>query len=177
MSLDHFGASFDIHGGGHDLRFPHHVAEIFQSECHRPCPLELLVAQRLRQHRRRKDEQVAWKLLTIRDIVQKDPFVLRLALVNAHYRSPIDMNEQLLKDAQRNHSRILQVYESALRLAVDAVNVLCLHLTQQAATPWRGVLVCSNDSLKVLLKPWMTISTVEMLLRKCLQRRNNCNTS
>ena len=34
MSLDHFGTSFDIHGGGHDLRFPHHEAEIFQSECH-----------------------------------------------------------------------------------------------------------------------------------------------
>ena len=55
---------------------------------------------------------------TIRDIVQKvDPLVLRLALVNAHYRSPIDMNEQLLNDAQRNHDRILQVYGSALRMS------------------------------------------------------------
>ncbi|MDE0708371.1 MAG: cysteine--tRNA ligase, partial [Candidatus Poseidoniales archaeon] len=33
MSLKHFGEQFDIHGGGHDLRFPHHEAEIFQSEC------------------------------------------------------------------------------------------------------------------------------------------------
>ena len=74
---------------------------------------------------------------TIRDIVQKvDPFVLRLALVNAHYRSPIDMNEQLLKDAQRNHSRILQVYESALRLAVDG---------RQHALPTPDI--ASSDSL------------------------------
>ena len=57
---------------------------------------------------------------TIRDIIQKvDPLVLRLALVNAHYRSPIDMNEQLLNDAQRNHDRILQVYEKALRMSSD----------------------------------------------------------
>ena len=57
---------------------------------------------------------------TIQDIIEKvDPLVLRLALVNAHYRSPIDMNEQLLNDAQRNHHRILSVYESALRMATD----------------------------------------------------------
>ena len=34
MSLDHLGAPFDLHGGGHDLRFPHHEAEIMQGECH-----------------------------------------------------------------------------------------------------------------------------------------------
>ena len=33
MSLKHLGKQFDVHGGGHDLRFPHHEAEIFQSEC------------------------------------------------------------------------------------------------------------------------------------------------
>jgi len=37
MSMDYFGAQFDIHGGGHDLRFPHHEAEIFQGECHTGC--------------------------------------------------------------------------------------------------------------------------------------------
>ena len=41
--------------------------------------------------------------------------VLRFALVNAHYRSPIDMNEQLLKDAERNYNRIIEAYASALR--------------------------------------------------------------
>ena len=37
MSMDYFGEQFDIHGGGHDLRFPHHEAEIFQGECHTGC--------------------------------------------------------------------------------------------------------------------------------------------
>lgn len=59
---------------------------------------------------------------TIKEIRKKiDPMVLRFALVNAHYRSPIDMNEQLLKDAQRNHSRIMDVYASALRGCTDGI--------------------------------------------------------
>ena len=120
MSLDHFGTSFDIHGGGHDLRFPHHEAEIFQSECHTGhAPL---AGYWLHNGFVNIDGEKMSKSLgnfwTIRDIIQKvDPLVLRFALVNAHYRSPIDMNEQLLNDAQRNHDRILQVYEKALRMS------------------------------------------------------------
>ena len=122
MSLDHFGTSFDIHGGGHDLRFPHHEAEIFQSECHTGhAPL---AGYWLHNGFVNIDGEKMSKSLgnfwTIRDIIQNvDPLVLRLALVNAHYRSPIDMNEQLLNDASRNHGRILQVYTSALRMASE----------------------------------------------------------
>ena len=54
---------------------------------------------------------------TIKDILEKvDPLVLRFSLINAHYRSPIDMNEQLLKDAEKNHSRLVSVYKAALEL-------------------------------------------------------------
>ena len=54
---------------------------------------------------------------TIKDILEKvDPLVLRFSLINAHYRSPIDMNEQLLKDAEKNHTRLVAVYKAALEL-------------------------------------------------------------
>ena len=53
---------------------------------------------------------------TIKDILQQvDAMVLRFALINAHYRSPIDMNESLLKDAERNYNRVLECYISALK--------------------------------------------------------------
>ena len=53
---------------------------------------------------------------TIKDILQQvDAMVLRFALINAHYRSPIDMNETLLKDAERNYNRVLECYISALK--------------------------------------------------------------
>jgi len=118
MSLDHFGVSFDIHGGGHDLRFPHHEAEIFQSECH--TGHSPLAGYWLHNGFVNIDGEKMSKSLgnfwTIQEIRNKiNPLVLRFALVNAHYRSPIDMNEQLLKDAQRNYDRIIDAYASALR--------------------------------------------------------------
>jgi cysteinyl-tRNA synthetase len=46
--------------------------------------------------------------------------VLRFALINAHYRSPIDMNEALLNDAERNYNRLLGAYVEALKARNDA---------------------------------------------------------
>ena len=53
---------------------------------------------------------------TISEILKSvDAMVLRFALINAHYRSPIDMNEALLKDAERNYNRVLECYVSSLK--------------------------------------------------------------
>jgi len=118
MSLERFGGAFDIHGGGHDLRFPHHEAEIFQGECHTDhAPL---VHHWLHNGFVNVDGEKMSKSLgnfwTIRDILERvDPLVLRFALINAHYRSPIDMNEALLHDAERNHGRLIEAYGKALR--------------------------------------------------------------
>jgi cysteinyl-tRNA synthetase len=58
---------------------------------------------------------------TVRDILaQIDAMVLRFALINAHYRSPIDMNEALLNDAERNYNRLLGAYVEALKARSDA---------------------------------------------------------
>lgn len=119
MSMDAFGKQFDIHGGGHDLIFPHHEAEIFQGECHTGC--SPVVHHWLHNGFVNIDGEKMSKSLgnfwTIRDILDKvEAMVLRLALINAHYRSPIDMNEQLIKDAEKNYSRLIAVYKAALEL-------------------------------------------------------------
>lgn len=126
MSMDYFGQQFDIHGGGHDLRFPHHEAEIFQGECHTGC--SPVVHHWLHNGFVNIDGEKMSKSLgnfwTIKDIVEKvDPFVLRFALINAHYRNPIDMNESLLKEAERNQNRILEIYSKTLKLMSDAEHV------------------------------------------------------
>ena len=118
MSMDYFGSQFDIHGGGHDLRFPHHEAEIFQGECHTGC--SPVVHHWLHNGFVNIDGEKMSKSLgnfwTIRDILQQvDAMVLRFALINAHYRSPIDMNETLLKDAERNYNKVLQCYIESLQ--------------------------------------------------------------
>jgi cysteinyl-tRNA synthetase len=118
MSMDYFGKEFDIHGGGHDLRFPHHEAEICQGECH--TGHSPVVHHWLHNGFVNIDGEKMSKSLgnfwTIRDILTKvDAMVLRFALINAHYRSPIDMNETLLNDAERNYNRLLEAYVRTLK--------------------------------------------------------------
>jgi len=118
MSMDLLGAQFDIHGGGHDLRFPHHEAEIFQGECH--TGIEPVVHHWLHNGFVNIDGEKMSKSLgnfwTIKEILEKvDPMVLRLSLINAHYRSPIDMNKQLLADAGKNMARIEDIYRKVLQ--------------------------------------------------------------
>jgi len=116
--MDYFGKEFDIHGGGHDLRFPHHEAEICQGECH--TGHSPVVHHWLHNGFVNIDGEKMSKSLgnfwTIRDILTKvDAMVLRFALINAHYRSPIDMNEALLNDAERNYNRLLECYVASLK--------------------------------------------------------------
>jgi len=123
--MDYFGAQFDIHGGGHDLRFPHHEAEIFQGECHTGC--SPVVHHWLHNGFVNIDGEKMSKSLgnfwTIRDILEKvDAMVLRFSLINAHYRSPIDMNETILKDAERNYNRLLETYVSVLKVSSSSPN-------------------------------------------------------
>ena len=126
MSMDYFGKEFDIHGGGHDLRFPHHEAEICQGECH--TGHSPVVHHWLHNGFVNIDGEKMSKSLgnfwTIRDILTKvDAMVLRFALINAHYRSPIDMNETLLNDAERNYNRLLECYVNALKARRDGTPV------------------------------------------------------
>ena len=126
MSMDYFGKEFDIHGGGHELRFPHHEAEICQGECH--TGHSPVVHHWLHNGFVNIDGEKMSKSLgnfwTIRDILTKvDAMVLRFALINAHYRSPIDMNEALLNDAERNYNRLLECYVNALKARGDGTPV------------------------------------------------------
>ena len=118
MSFDHLGEQFDLHGGGEDLRFPHHEAEIFQGECH--SGLSPVVTHWLHNGfvniGGEKMSKSLGNFWTVNEILEKiDPLVIRLALVNAQYRSPIDMNEQLLGDAEKNYQRILSAYQESLK--------------------------------------------------------------
>ena len=123
MSLKHFGEQFDIHGGGHDLRFPHHEAEIFQSEC---CTgKEPLVQYWMHNGFVNIDGEKMSKSLgnfwTVREALENyDPLVLRHALLNAHYRSPIDLTEQLLEDAKGHHAKLVEAYGHALVIIEQA---------------------------------------------------------
>jgi cysteinyl-tRNA synthetase len=118
MSLEYFGEQFDIHGGGQDLRFPHHEAEIFQSEC---CTGAQPVVHWWMHNGfvnvgGEKMSKSLGNFWTITDALENyDSLVLRHALLNAHYRSPIDLSDQFLEEGKRNQERLEAAYRTALQ--------------------------------------------------------------
>jgi len=108
MSMEFLGKSFDFHGGGKDLVFPHHENEIAQSEGANGCQF---VRYWLHNGFVNIDSEKMSKSLgnffTIREVLEKyDPETLRFFILSAHYRSPIDFSDQNLDDASTGLERI-----------------------------------------------------------------------
>ena len=117
MSLKHLGETFDIHGGGADLLFPHHEAEIFQSECclgHEPV-VKYWLHNGLINVDGEKMSKSLGNFWTISDTFEHvDPLELRYALLNAPYRQPIEFNMAMLEESKKHHERMMEVYGKAL---------------------------------------------------------------
>jgi len=123
MSLNHFGEQFDIHGGGHDLRFPHHEAEIFQSECSTAC--EPVVGYWMHNGFVNVDGEKMSKSLgnfwTVREAFENyTPLTLRYALLSIPYRNPIDLSPEFLEDAGIHHERLIEAYGASLSSDSDS---------------------------------------------------------
>jgi cysteinyl-tRNA synthetase len=110
MSRKYLGETFDIHGGGKDLVFPHHENEIAQS-----CGASGKPFANLWMHHgfvTIKDEKMSKSLgnfLTIRDVLkQYEPEVLRLFIFSTHYRNPLDFTEVALQDARSGLDRMYE---------------------------------------------------------------------
>ena len=115
MSSSLLGDSFDIHGGGRDLIFPHHENEIAQSEGASGKPF---VKYWLHNGFVNVDQEKMSKSLgnffTIRDILETyDAEVVRFFILSAQYRSPIDFSDQNLVEAQSGLRRFYEALESA----------------------------------------------------------------
>ncbi len=132
MSMEYLGASFDIHGGGKDLVFPHHENEIAQSEGANDKPfVKYWMHNGFVNVNQEKMSKSLGNFFTIRDILKNyDAEVVRFFILSAHYRSPIDFSDQNLEDAKVGLSRF---YE-ALQVGAEAV-VGC---PEEAATSSEG---------------------------------------
>ncbi len=108
MSMRYLGETIDIHGGGQDLIFPHHENEIAQSEAATGKPFA-----RYWMHNgyinvdNEKMSKSKGNFFTVRDIAQKyDLKVVRLFMLSAHYRNPINFSEELIMQAASAMARI-----------------------------------------------------------------------
>ena len=102
MSKKYLGATFDIHGGGEDLVFPHHENEIAQSEAATGKPFaKYWIHNGFVNINREKMSKSLGNFFTIREILEKfHPESVRLFLLSNHYRSPIDFTDKNMSDAQ-----------------------------------------------------------------------------
>jgi cysteinyl-tRNA synthetase len=115
MSSSLLGDTFDIHGGGRDLIFPHHENEIAQSEGASGKPFaRYWLHNGFVNVNQEKMSKSLGNFFTIRDILQKyDPEVVRFFILTAHYRSPIDFSDQNLEDARAGLSRFYEALKVA----------------------------------------------------------------
>lgn len=104
MSTDLFGENFDIHGGGQDLTFPHHENEIAQSCCANKGSTfaNYSIHNGFLQANGEKMSKSLGNFYTVRELLEKyDGEVIRLVLLSAQYRQPLDFTMNQLDEAKR----------------------------------------------------------------------------
>jgi cysteinyl-tRNA synthetase len=113
MSKKYLGKEFDIHGGGIDLLFPHHENEIAQSRCVNDTKVfaNYWIHNAFITMSNEKMAKSQGNILKIKDLRNKiNGQVLRLALMSAHYKQPLDWNDKLLNDCKNTIEKWYTVY-------------------------------------------------------------------
>ena len=133
MAWKHLGETFDIHGGGIDLVFPHHENEIAQSRCvfHTPVMANYWMHNGFLQVEGEKMAKSAGNFVTIHELLRTEKFggrkwhgaVLRYAMLSTHYSQPIDWTVERLAWAHKqlfDFSRITQKIDSTHGADIDS---------------------------------------------------------
>ncbi len=112
MAIQHLGESFDIHGGGQDLIFPHHENEIAQSEAATDRPFaKVWLHNAFVTANHEKMSKSLGNFFTLREVFEKfSPPVVRLFLLSRHYKSPLDFSDDLLLQAQSAYNNLEDVF-------------------------------------------------------------------
>lgn len=146
MTWKHLGETFDIHGGGLDLTFPHHECEVAQSQAvfGNGSFARYWLHNGFIQIDNEKMSKSLGNFFTLKDIFKKyDPQVVRLMFLQTHYRNPINFSDKLLDQAK-----------AALARLHDFVrNIDKFDLIDEATWVGKDIIDCS--SLKRLFEKYM----------------------
>ncbi|MBL4574505.1 MAG: cysteine--tRNA ligase, partial [Opitutaceae bacterium] len=120
MSMEYLGESFDLHGGGVDLCFPHHENEIAQSEAAtgKPFARHWFHCAFLNVDNEKMSKSLK-NFHTLEELLAKmpDPMAIRYSLISGHYRQPLNFTFNGLKAAQSALAKLEKVVTSALQIA------------------------------------------------------------
>lgn len=122
MSTCCLGDTFDIHGGGHDLQFPHHENEIAQSEgaTGKTYANNWMHVGFINVDGEKMSKSLG-NFFTIRDVMgQFHPETIRFFILSSHYRSPVNFSDSALKEARTSLTRLYQALKSVENLTQPA---------------------------------------------------------
>jgi len=136
MSCKYLGETFDIHGGGQDLIFPHHENEIAQSACAHGKPfVRYWVHNGYLMAEGEKMSKSLGNFYTVHDLLKEFPGeAIRLVLLQTHYRRPLDFTKAGIAEAKH----ILDKFYGVLRNAAGIK-------TEPASTPAEVILALADD--------------------------------
>ena len=127
MSKKFLGSEFDIHGGGIDLIFPHHENEIAQSRCANDTKTfaKYWVHNAFITMSNEKMAKSQGNILKIKNFRNNTSGqVIRLALMSAHYKQPLDWNDKLISDCQNTLNKWYRIYSSDIKTVQVTKEVL-----------------------------------------------------
>lgn len=129
MSTKYLGQEFDIHGGGMDLKFPHHECEIAQSVvCNHIEPARYWIHNNMITINGRKMGKSYNNVIKLTELFSGThpaldqayhPMVIRFFILQTHYRSTLDFSNEALKAAEKGLKRLWEGYENLNRIAVS----------------------------------------------------------
>lgn len=143
MSTTYLGEDFDIHGGGADLKFPHHENEIVQSCCANKHSryARTWVHNGFLTVEGEKMSKSLGNFITVRELLDKGVSgeVVRYVLLATHYGKPLDFTEQSLNDAKKNLDKFykkIKNIDTKSNISGEFVSALCEDLNTSKAIAW-----------------------------------------
>jgi cysteinyl-tRNA synthetase len=137
MSYELFGHSFDIHGGGNDLLFPHHENEIAQSCCAHPegSFARIWMHNEMLQVEGKKMSKSLGNFFTVRDLLDRDipGEVIRFVLLSTHYGKPMDWTEKKAQEATSTLHKWHELVQGVEPAALD--DTVLTHVANDLNTP------------------------------------------
>jgi cysteinyl-tRNA synthetase len=130
MAMKYLGETFDLHGGGEDLIFPHHSCEIAQSEAATGKPFaRYWLHNGFVNLGSEKMSKSLGNTLTIEAVLKRhDPEALRLYLLQTHYRNPVELTEEGIAGMRRPLERFRELVEQARELVDQGVGLVSTEL-------------------------------------------------
>ncbi len=152
MSTKYLGEKFDIHGGGNDLKFPHHENEIAQNMGACSCaPANYWLHTNMLLMNGRKMSKSDGNTISPEELMTGDsphvskaysPMVVKFFMLQSHYRSTLDLTDEALQAAEKGYKRLMEGYSTLQKLEADPTGA---ELDNQILDPLAQFITDMND--------------------------------